>query len=302
MSGWLVANLAGTAVMVGFIWTIQVLTYPMMQVVPAEGFVAYELSHRNRVTALLAVLAPTEIISAAGVVLFVDDVPSWLAIGSAGLLFAIWLSTLLFYAPLHMRLSDGFDPVVHRRSGTHQLDPNCGMDTPRCCGDRHDRRRDLTGSVDSMTTPNRDVDAVIFDFAGVLSTSPGEMMRRQIDESGIDVEVDIATFVHIIMGPLDAEGDHPWHQLERGRIDFDEYLAGIEPLWRAAGFEAFPTPPRGDAVVTGMSKIPEMIDAATAVRTAGYRTAILTNNIKEWGAWRHALGRRQPRRRRRRLV
>ena len=115
MSGWLIANLAGTAVMVGFIWTIQLLTYPMMQAVPAEAFVAYERSHRNRVTAVLAVLAPTEIIAAAGVVMFVGEVPSWLALGSAGLLCAIWLSTLLFYAPLHMRLSDGFDPVVHRR-------------------------------------------------------------------------------------------------------------------------------------------------------------------------------------------
>ncbi len=160
------------------------------------------------------------------------------------------------------------------------------MDRARRCRDRHDRGRDLTGSVDAMTTPNPDVDAVIFDFAGVLSTSPGEMMRRQIDESGIDIEVDIASFIQIIMGPLDAEGDHPWHRLERGRIDFDEYVAGIEPLWRAAGFEAFPTPPRGEALLTGMSKVPEMIAAATDVRAAGYRTAILTNNIKEWGAWR----------------
>lgn len=137
-----------------------------------------------------------------------------------------------------------------------------------------------------MTRPNPDVDAVIFDFAGVLSTSPGEMMRRQIEESGIEGEIDIAVFVQIIMGPLDQEGDHPWHRLERGRIDFDEYIAGIEPLWRAAGFEAFPTPPRGDSIATAMSKVPEMIDAATAVRAAGYRTAILTNNIREWGAWR----------------
>lgn len=115
MSGWLVANLAATSVMVGFIWTIQVLTYPMMKAVPADGFVGYEMSHRNRVTAVLAVLAPPEIVATAGVVLFVDDVPGWLSIGSAALLFAIWLSTLLFYAPLHMRLSDGFDPLVHRR-------------------------------------------------------------------------------------------------------------------------------------------------------------------------------------------
>ncbi len=144
----------------------------------------------------------------------------------------------------------------------------------------------MTGSFEAMTRPNPDIDAVIFDFAGVLSTSPSEMMRRQIDDSGIDVEIDIASFVQILMGPLDREGDHPWHRLERGRIDFDEYIAGIEPLWRAAGFESFPTPPRGDAILTGMTKIPEMIEAATAVRAAGYRTAILTNNIREWGAWR----------------
>jgi hypothetical protein len=115
MNWWLVANLAGTSLMVGFIWTIQVLTYPMMKAVPAEGFVAYELMHRNRVTAVLVVLAPTEIVAAAGVAAFVDDVPAWLAVGSGALLFAIWLSTLLYYAPLHMRLSTGFDPVVHRR-------------------------------------------------------------------------------------------------------------------------------------------------------------------------------------------
>jgi len=115
MNGWLVANLAGTALMIGFIWTIQVLTYPMMRAVPAEGFVAFELTHRNRVTAVLAALAPLEIVATAGVVVFVDDVPGWLSIGAAALLFAIWLSTLLYYAPLHMRLSMGFDPVVHRR-------------------------------------------------------------------------------------------------------------------------------------------------------------------------------------------
>jgi hypothetical protein len=115
MNGWLVANLAGTALMVGFIWTIQVLTYPMMRAVPPEGFVAFELMHRNRVTAVLAVLAPPEIVAAAGVAAFVDDVPSWLSIGSGALLVAIWVSTLLYYAPLHMRLSTGFDPVVHRR-------------------------------------------------------------------------------------------------------------------------------------------------------------------------------------------
>jgi putative hydrolase of the HAD superfamily len=137
-----------------------------------------------------------------------------------------------------------------------------------------------------VATPNPDIDAVIFDFAGVLSSSPGAMMRHQLEANGIDLQVDLLSFMNIIMGPLDEEGDHPWHLLERGRIDFDDYVAGIEPLWREAGFEGFPTPPRGDDLLSGLSKIPEMIDAAAAIRAAGYRTAILTNNIKEWGVWR----------------
>jgi hypothetical protein len=115
MNGWLVANLAGTTLMVGFIWTIQLLVYPIMRAVPADRFVAYELMHRNRVTAVLVVLAPIEVIAAAGVVAFVDDVPPWLSVGAGALLFTIWLSTLLFYAPLHMRLATGFDPAVHRQ-------------------------------------------------------------------------------------------------------------------------------------------------------------------------------------------
>jgi len=115
MSGWLVANLAGTAIMVGFIWTIQLLSYPMMAAVPADGFVAYEAVHTRRVTVLLAIIAPLEVVAAAGVVLFVDDVPAWLSVGAGALLVAIWLSTALFFAPLHMRLGDGFDPVLHRR-------------------------------------------------------------------------------------------------------------------------------------------------------------------------------------------
>jgi len=132
-----------------------------------------------------------------------------------------------------------------------------------------------------MVRPNPDVDAVIFDFAGVLSSSPGEAMASQME--GFDI--DLGTFVSIVMGPLHEDSDHPWHELERGRLTMDDYLAAIEVLWRAEGFESFPTPPRDDLMAM-LRPIPEMIDAARAVRSAGYRTAILTNNVREWGSWR----------------
>lgn len=127
---------------------------------------------------------------------------------------------------------------------------------------------------------------MIFDFTGVLTTSPAAMMAKQAAFHGIDV--DPRSFVEIVLGPLDVDGDHPWHRLERGQITFDEYVEAIEPLWRAAGFTSFPTPPRSHEVLDALSPVPEMIEAARAVRAAGYRTAILTNNIKEWGAWRQA--------------
>lgn len=127
-----------------------------------------------------------------------------------------------------------------------------------------------------------DIDAVIFDFAGVLSTSPmAAMMSRS---EGFDM--DLATFLPIMLGPLDDDSDHPWHELERGRITADEFEAAVEPSWRAAGATDFPRLPRGDEFLGFLHPVPEMIDTARAVRAAGYATAILTNNTKEWGAWR----------------
>jgi putative hydrolase of the HAD superfamily len=129
-----------------------------------------------------------------------------------------------------------------------------------------------------------EIDAVIFDFAGVLSTSPFSAMMSRTSGSNID----LATLLPIMLGPLDDDGDHPWHELERGRITTDEYEAAIEPMWRATGATDVPRLPRGDELLSFLQPVPEMIDTARAVRAAGYATAILTNNTKEWGAWRTA--------------
>jgi putative hydrolase of the HAD superfamily len=136
----------------------------------------------------------------------------------------------------------------------------------------------------SEATTERTIDAVIFDFAGVLSTSPAlAMVARATD---LDAEVDMRTLLSIMLGPLDADGDHPWHQLERGQITVDQFEAAVEPMWRATGATSFPSLPRGDDLLTLLQPVPEMIATARDVRAAGYRTAILTNNMREWGVWR----------------
>jgi hypothetical protein len=111
----LLIHMAATWAMIGFIWTIQLLQYPLMREVPEDGFSRFEAVHQRRVTAVIALFGPLEVVMAALVFLTVDAVPTWLSFGSGALLAAIWTSTAFFYAPLHTRLADGFDERLHRR-------------------------------------------------------------------------------------------------------------------------------------------------------------------------------------------
>jgi hypothetical protein len=97
--------------MVGFIWTIQLLVYPLMARVPADGFPTFEQFHQRRVVVVLALFSFAEVVSAAALVFSGVDRSLWLAGGL--LLVALWVSTGAFYAPLHGRLAGGFDPGLH---------------------------------------------------------------------------------------------------------------------------------------------------------------------------------------------
>jgi hypothetical protein len=111
----LLVHMAVTWAMVGFIWTIQILQYPLMAEVPAEGFARFEAVHRRRVTAVIALFGPLEVVTAALVFLTVETVPRSVSFSSGAVLAVIWTSTAFFYAPLHARLSSGFDETLHRR-------------------------------------------------------------------------------------------------------------------------------------------------------------------------------------------
>ena len=110
-----VIHMAATWAMVGFAWTIQILQYPLMAAVPAEVFPEFEAHHQRRVVAVLAIFAPLELVMAAVVFLAVPEVPGWLSLSSGLVLAVIWVSTGLFYAPIHGRLGSGFDRALHQR-------------------------------------------------------------------------------------------------------------------------------------------------------------------------------------------
>lgn len=100
--------------MVGLIWTMQVLQYPLLAKVPASSFPAFEAAHQRRVSWVLALFAPVEIVTAAWLFLSPGDIARWMPLTGGLLLAGIWLSTATFFGPMHGRLAGGFDPRLHR--------------------------------------------------------------------------------------------------------------------------------------------------------------------------------------------
>jgi hypothetical protein len=111
----LLVHAAATWAMVGFIWTIQLLQYPLMAAVPEPGFAGFERRHRIRVSVVLAIFGPAEMVTAAWLAAAPGDVPRSIAVVAGLLLLVVWGATAAYFAPLHGRLLEGFDAAVHRR-------------------------------------------------------------------------------------------------------------------------------------------------------------------------------------------
>jgi len=111
----LLAQTAATWFMTGFIWTMQVLHYPLFAEVGVDAFPAYETAH-NRLFFRVAgpVIAVVLITVIAQFFVRSSAVPLWAPILDAVLLFVIIMSTARFQAPAHVQLAEGFDPAVLR--------------------------------------------------------------------------------------------------------------------------------------------------------------------------------------------
>jgi hypothetical protein len=110
------AQLAASWAMVGLIWFVQIVHYPLFAMVGAEGFADYEQAHRWRTSFVVGPPMAIELLAAAALVL---DPPVGLGrtLPLVGLvvLGVVHVSTVALAVPAHDRLSSGFDPAVLRR-------------------------------------------------------------------------------------------------------------------------------------------------------------------------------------------
>lgn len=112
----LLGQLAATLFMMGLIWFVQVVHYPLFANTGNAEFSAYEQRH----TALTTwVVAPPMLVEGATALLLFwfrpTGVSTWQLWVGLILLAVIWLSTAFLQIPCHELLSQEFDPTVHWR-------------------------------------------------------------------------------------------------------------------------------------------------------------------------------------------
>lgn len=116
MTALLAAHAAATWALVGLIWMVQVVHYPLFAQVGAEESRRYHARHTRQITWIVAPLMAVELVTAS--LLLVDGAREpWLLLSVAPLAFN-WLATWRVQIPLHNRLAAGFDADASRTIGS----------------------------------------------------------------------------------------------------------------------------------------------------------------------------------------
>ena len=110
----LLAQLASTLPLVGLIWLVQVVSYPLFARVGAAEFAAYHATHARLITFVVAPLMLVELAGSIALVAFADPlIPRELAWVGLALALSVWGFTMLVSVPQHEVLARGFDARAH---------------------------------------------------------------------------------------------------------------------------------------------------------------------------------------------
>lgn len=127
------------------------------------------------------------------------------------------------------------------------------------------------------------IDAILYDFGGVFTLSPFGAVRAAAEQLGIDGDVGMS----LCFGPYDEDTDHAWHRLERGELTLAETQAELAALAVAAGHDVDPFSLLAGMGATEDDQREPVVERALALKATGVKTAVVTNNIKEFGeGWR----------------
>ena len=118
----LLVNATATWFMMGLIWLIQLVHYPLMAYVGEAGFTAYEVRHAQWITLIVGPVMLLEALTAVLLLYYTPafkNAPILLSVGIV-LLLVIWASTAVLQVPCHEILSKGFNlEAINRLTSTN---------------------------------------------------------------------------------------------------------------------------------------------------------------------------------------
>ncbi len=103
-------NIASTWFMVGIIWFVQIVHYPLFGYVGSKEFETFHEHHKILITPVVGFVMIVELVTT-GILIFQIPVgiPNWTVIVGIILIGVIWISTLFLQIPYHNKLSSKFD-------------------------------------------------------------------------------------------------------------------------------------------------------------------------------------------------
>jgi epoxide hydrolase-like predicted phosphatase len=127
---------------------------------------------------------------------------------------------------------------------------------------------------------------LVSDFGGVLTSPLPEAFARIQGDSGIPPEALGEAMARL----AERDGANPLHELECGRMTEPDFMGRLAAeleaeLGRPVSMHTF-----SERYFAALEPNAEMLDLVRAVRERGVRTALLTNNVREWEPrWRAML-------------
>jgi putative hydrolase of the HAD superfamily len=138
------------------------------------------------------------------------------------------------------------------------------------------------------------IEAVIFDYGGVLSTTPFAGIAEFERKMGYP-ERSLSQLLFgkgaSPQGPTEEIPDHDWHLLETGRMSLDEFHERLVTRSEAALGRPLDLGIYAQFLrELGVGVHWMIVHRVRELRAEGYRTAILTNNVREWGRyWKESI-------------
>jgi putative hydrolase of the HAD superfamily len=134
-----------------------------------------------------------------------------------------------------------------------------------------------------MTT---NLKTVLFDFGGVFTDSPFHAFSAYAKKIGAsDAQV-----TDIVFGGYGVDGDHPWHQVERGEITLENARESILALGKEQGLNVDIWEVFMAMAENGGGLRTELVEYVRKIRASGLGTGIITNNVVEFREhWRSML-------------